>query len=66
MFPLCIRGGKDTPFLPYISALIFCLFNGFMQAHYLLNFKRYDEEWASSLNFVIGNLDVKALCSYLM
>ncbi|KZS20825.1 Uncharacterized protein APZ42_012481 [Daphnia magna] len=54
IFPLTTRGAKDSPFLVYISALSFCLFNGFMQGHYLLNYYQYDDNWATSPQFVIG------------
>lgn len=54
IFPLTITGGKPTPFTPYVSALVFCVFNGFMQGHHLLNHRCYDEAWVSSPHFMIG------------
>ncbi|KAI9556417.1 hypothetical protein GHT06_016205 [Daphnia sinensis] len=54
IFPLTTRGAKDSPFLVFISALSFCLFNGFMQSHYLLNCFQYNENWVTSPQFVTG------------
>ncbi|KZS20821.1 Uncharacterized protein APZ42_012479 [Daphnia magna] len=54
IYPLCVRGSKKTPFIPYISAMLFSIFNGFMQGHYLLNYYQYDNKWLTSPQFVIG------------
>lgn len=31
VFPFRLRGGKPTPFTVWVSALIFCTYNGWMQ-----------------------------------
>lgn len=36
IFPLRLRGGKPTPFVVWLLAFIFCLYNGYMQTRYLL------------------------------
>ena len=36
IFPLRLRAGKPTPFLVWLLAFIFCVYNGFMQTRYLL------------------------------
>lgn len=54
IFPLTTRGGKGTPFTPYISALIFCLFNGLMQGRYLLNYHCYEDTWIYTPQFILG------------
>jgi len=54
IYPLTTRGAKPSPFGPFISAVIFCVFNGFMQSHYLLNYNCYDPQWLTSPNFIIG------------
>ena len=37
IFPLRIRAGKPTPFLVWLLAFIFCVYNGYMQTRYLLD-----------------------------
>ncbi len=37
IFPLRLRAGKPTPFLVWLLAFIFCVYNGFMQTRYLLS-----------------------------
>ncbi|EFX82925.1 hypothetical protein DAPPUDRAFT_315933 [Daphnia pulex] len=55
IFPLSMSNPmKSSPFLVYISALSFCLFNGFMQGHYLLNYHQYDDKWTASPQFITG------------
>ena len=36
VFPLRLRAGKPTPFLVWLLAFVFCVYNGFMQTRYLL------------------------------
>lgn len=31
IFPLRLRGGKPTPFVVWLMAAVFCIYNGFMQ-----------------------------------
>jgi len=54
IFPLTTRGSKPSPFGPFISAVIFCIFNGFMQCHFLLNYNCYGKEWLTYPNFMLG------------
>jgi len=63
IYPLTTRGAKPSPFGPFISAVIFCVFNGFMQSHYLLNYNCYDPQWLTSPNFIIGKPLYKFTCS---
>lgn len=36
IFPLRLRGGKPTPFVVWLSAAVFCIYNGYMQTRHLL------------------------------
>jgi 3-oxo-5-alpha-steroid 4-dehydrogenase 1 len=37
IFPFRIRAGKPTPFIVWLLAAVFCVYNGYMQARYLLD-----------------------------
>ena len=39
VFPMRLRGGKNTPFLPFFFALVFCVCNGYLQARSLTYFE---------------------------
>ncbi|XP_071833741.1 3-oxo-5-alpha-steroid 4-dehydrogenase 1-like [Apostichopus japonicus] len=54
IFPFLLRGGKVTPVVPFILALVFCCYNGFMQGAYLLHVSTYQDWWFSDPRFVIG------------
>ena len=54
IFPLQIRGGKDTPFGVMLSALFFTSVNGIIQGRYFTQIYRYDESHLSSPMFIIG------------
>ena len=55
IFPFLIRGGKATPLSPFLAAVAFCLFNGFMQGFYFVNYCKYEDYWLSDMRFVLGN-----------
>lgn len=48
IFPFRMRGGKDTPFGVFISALGFCLINGYINGRYLATFAKFDENYTRS------------------
>ena len=52
--PLTSRGAKPIPLAPYLSAMAFTIFNGFMQNRYLLSYQCYAEEWMKTPQFVLG------------
>ena len=54
IYPLTSRGAKPIPLAPYLSAMAFTFFNGFMQSHYLLSYQCYTEEWMKTPQFVLG------------
>lgn len=56
IYSALIRGGKPTPVIIFLSALFFCLANGYMQGAYLVHHSHYEEEYLLSWNFVIGML----------
>ncbi|KAI8110233.1 hypothetical protein M9435_001912 [Picochlorum sp. BPE23] len=37
IYPFRLRGGKPTPFIVWLSAFVFCVYNGYMQTKYLLD-----------------------------
>ncbi|XP_033127758.1 3-oxo-5-alpha-steroid 4-dehydrogenase 1-like [Anneissia japonica] len=54
IFPCLIRGGKDTPMLPFVLAMFFCIFNGYMQGRYLTKYAEYPSNWISDSRFLFG------------
>lgn len=38
IFPFLIRGGKPTSLTAFVSAVMFCVANGYLQGGYLLKF----------------------------
>ncbi|KAL3872770.1 hypothetical protein ACJMK2_035971 [Sinanodonta woodiana] len=56
IFPIMIRGGKPTPFIPFIMAFMFCLVNGYIQVGYLANHGDFGASWYLAGNFYAGIL----------
>ncbi|XP_013420420.1 3-oxo-5-alpha-steroid 4-dehydrogenase 1 [Lingula anatina] len=56
IYPCLIKGGKPTPFIPFFLALVYCTFNGYLQARFLLQYADYPNHWVLSPNFIIGLL----------
>merc|ERR1711957_439373 len=56
IFPLRMRGGKKTPFGVFISALGFCLMNGYINGRYLATYAVYDKDYLTSPCFIIGSI----------
>ncbi|XP_060067583.1 3-oxo-5-alpha-steroid 4-dehydrogenase 1-like [Ylistrum balloti] len=54
IFPFLIRGGKPTPLVPFLLALVFCLVNGYIQAGYLLHHADFGDEWIYNPQFYLG------------
>ncbi|OBS82393.1 hypothetical protein A6R68_23618 [Neotoma lepida] len=54
VFPVLIRGGKDTPLVVFASAVLFCTFNGYLQSRYLSQFAVYAEDWVAHPCFLTG------------
>ncbi|XP_058034665.1 3-oxo-5-alpha-steroid 4-dehydrogenase 1 [Ahaetulla prasina] len=54
IFPFLIRGGKSTPFFVFVSAFIFCLYNGYLQGRSLTNYAEYPANWLTELRFILG------------
>lgn len=54
IFPFLIKGGKPTPFVPFILAFIFCVVNGYLQSAYLLFQADYGTNWATKPHLWIG------------
>ena len=54
IYPLLIKGGKPTPFIPFALAFLFCLYNGYMQGRYITRYAQYPEDWIVQPNFVAG------------
>lgn len=55
IFPLQIRGGKDTPFGVMMSAIFFTSLNGTIQGRYLTQIYQYDSSHLSSPHFLFGS-----------
>uniref|UniRef100_A0A670Y0R0 Steroid 5 alpha-reductase 1 n=1 Tax=Pseudonaja textilis TaxID=8673 RepID=A0A670Y0R0_PSETE len=54
IFPFLIRGGKSTPFFVFVSAFIFCLYNGYLQGRSLTNYAEYSSNWLTEPRFILG------------
>ena len=52
IYPFRIRSGNPTPFTVWILALIFCVYNGYMQTKYLLD--ETIESSPLSIRFLLG------------
>lgn len=55
IFPFLIKGGKPTPFVPFVLAFVFCVVNGYLQCAYLLFHADYGPDWMTKPHFWIGN-----------
>ncbi|XP_073188508.1 3-oxo-5-alpha-steroid 4-dehydrogenase 1 isoform X2 [Lepidochelys kempii] len=54
IFPVLIRGGKPTPFITFALALIFCVYNGYLQGRSLSNYAEYPSGWLKGPCFIVG------------
>ncbi|XP_078395218.1 3-oxo-5-alpha-steroid 4-dehydrogenase 1 [Cetorhinus maximus] len=54
IFPFLIKGGKATPFISFILAFIFCLYNGYLQARFLSKYAVYPSDWITDQRFLTG------------
>lgn len=54
VFPWLIRGGKPTPLLVFVMAVLFCTFNGYLQGRYLSAYAEYPEDWLTDPRFLLG------------
>ncbi|NXP57405.1 S5A1 dehydrogenase, partial [Chloropsis cyanopogon] len=56
IFPLMIREGKPTPFFTFVLALLFCVFNGYLQGRSLTTYATYPPGWLADSRFITGFL----------
>ncbi|NXR28041.1 S5A1 dehydrogenase, partial [Cinclus mexicanus] len=56
IFPLLIRAGKPTPFFTFVLALLFCVFNGYLQGRSLTTYAAYPPGWLGDSRFITGFL----------
>ncbi|XP_034324182.1 3-oxo-5-alpha-steroid 4-dehydrogenase 1 isoform X4 [Magallana gigas] len=56
IFPFLIRGGKPTPFIPFILAFVFCVLNGYLQGGYILKYADFGSKWMWNSRFYLGGL----------
>ncbi|XP_074755584.1 3-oxo-5-alpha-steroid 4-dehydrogenase 1 [Athene noctua] len=54
IFPLLIREGKPTPFFTFVLALLFCVYNGYLQGRSLSNYAKYPSGWLKGPCFITG------------
>uniref|UniRef100_A0A674I5K4 Steroid 5 alpha-reductase 1 n=1 Tax=Terrapene triunguis TaxID=2587831 RepID=A0A674I5K4_9SAUR len=54
IFSFLIRGGKPTPFITFALALIFCVYNGYLQGRSLSNYAEYPSGWLKGPCFIVG------------
>lgn len=66
IFPFLINGGKPTPFLVFLLAFVFCIYNGSMQGLWLVRHARYSEDWIHHPQFIVGcSLWLIGLCTHI-
>ncbi|KAG8133130.1 hypothetical protein E2320_010942 [Naja naja] len=56
IFPFLIRGGKSTPFFVFVSAFVFCSYNGYLQGRSLTNYAEYSSNWLTEPRFILGGM----------
>ncbi|XP_025904338.1 3-oxo-5-alpha-steroid 4-dehydrogenase 1 [Nothoprocta perdicaria] len=56
IFPFLIRQGKPTPFFTFVLALLFCVYNGYLQGRSLSAYAEYPSDWLEGPCFIIGFL----------
>lgn len=56
IYPLLIRGGKNSSYLTTILAFIFCCFNSYTIAEELLAYHIYPNDHLFSLCFIAGTI----------
>lgn len=54
VFPLLIRGGKPTPLQTFLVAVVFCVYNGYLQGRYQTQYAVYDKDYIHDPKFAIG------------
>ena len=54
IYPFLIRGGKPTPLDSFVLAIIFCMYNGYMQIRYLSHYADYPAHWVTHPRFIAG------------
>uniref|UniRef100_A0A8C0YG44 3-oxo-5-alpha-steroid 4-dehydrogenase C-terminal domain-containing protein n=2 Tax=Cyprinus carpio TaxID=7962 RepID=A0A8C0YG44_CYPCA len=46
---------KSTPFISFVLALVFCIYNGYLQARYRSHYADYPPGWVTHPCFIIGS-----------
>ncbi|KAL7984625.1 hypothetical protein Chor_003195 [Crotalus horridus] len=54
IFSVLIREGKSVPFFIFMSAFIFCSYNGYLQGRSLTNYAEYSSNWLTEPCFILG------------
>ncbi|NWX15551.1 S5A1 dehydrogenase, partial [Aegotheles bennettii] len=54
IYPFLIREGKPTPFFTFVLALLFCIYNGYLQGRSLTNYAKYASGWLKDPRFITG------------
>ncbi|XP_046767933.1 3-oxo-5-alpha-steroid 4-dehydrogenase 1 isoform X4 [Gallus gallus] len=54
IFPFLIRQGKPTPFFTFLLALLFCIYNGYLQGRSLSTYAEYPSDWLKYPCFIAG------------
>lgn len=54
VYPWLLKDGAETRLAPFLLALLFCTYNGYMQCRYLVLFDTYGPEGHLSLPFLCG------------
>ncbi|PAA88832.1 hypothetical protein BOX15_Mlig017916g1 [Macrostomum lignano] len=53
IYPMLIREGKPMPAVPFLLAFIFCIYNGYLQSSYIINYGYFHWDFISAAGYAL-------------